>query len=312
MGQFLPAGYGAAVPEWDAEVAIDEELVRALLRDQFPELDAGSATPLGEGWDNAVWLVEERWAFRFPRRQIAIPGVERELTVLPRLASLLPVPIPEPRFVGAPSERFPWPFFGAAVLPGKELADAGLAEDARFQVGAELGRFLRLLHAPDTAAQVDPERALPIDFNRRADMGFRVPRTRERLAELGRPETADIAELLAEAEALPPSADQVLVHGDLHVRHVLVDGASMSGVIDWGDVCVGDRAVDLQLVWSLLPATRRESFFAEYGPVDRETSIRAKVLAVYLCAMLALYGSSVAHASLARESLAGLERALEG
>jgi hypothetical protein len=35
------------------------------------------------------------------------------------------------------------------------------------------------------------------------------------------------------------------------------------------------------------------------------------VLAVYLCAMLAVYARAVGHASLERESLAGLERALE-
>jgi len=298
------------VAEWDAEVAIDEELVRGLLVEQFPSLDANSARLVGEGWDNAVWLVEEQWAFRFPRRQIAIPGVERELSVLPRLAPLLPVPIPEPRFVGMPSDRFSWPFFGAGLLPGRELADAELAENDRVELGAALGRLLRPLHAPETVARVDPEGALPVDFNRRADMAFRVPRTRERLAELGLPETAEIAELLAEAESLPPSAGHALVHGDLHVRHVLVDGMSMSGVIDWGDVCVGDPAIDLQLVWSLLPAARRESFFAEYGTVERETSVRARVLAVYLCALLAHYARSVGRASLERESLAGLERAL--
>jgi len=298
------------VPEWDAEVAIDEQLVRGLLAEQFPALDAGSARLLGEGWDNAVWLVEERWAFRFPRRQIAIPGVERELTVLPRLAPLLPVSIPEPRFVGTPSKRFPWPFFGGALLPGRELADADLAEDDRRELGATLGRLLKVLHAPETVARVDPDGALPVDFNRRADMAFRGPRTRERLAELGRPETAEVVELLAEAEALPPGSGHVLVHGDLHLRHVLVDGTSMSGVIDWGDVCVGDPAIDLQLVWSLLPAARRESFFAEYGTVDRATGLRARVLAVYLCAMLALYARSVGYASLECESLAGLERAL--
>jgi aminoglycoside phosphotransferase (APT) family kinase protein len=299
------------VPEWDAEVAIDEELVRALLRAQFPELDASSARLVGEGWDNAVWLVEEQWAFRFPRRQIAIPGVERELALLPRLAPLLPVPIPEPRFVGTSSERFPWPFFAARLLPGRELADAGLGEDARVEVGAELGRLLRVLHAPETAARVDPEGVLPVDFNRRADMAFRVPRTRERLEELGHPETEAIAELLAEAEALPPSASQALVHGDLHLRHVLVDGTSMSGVIDWGDICVGDPAIDLQLVWSLLPSGRRGAFFAEYGSVEPETSLRARVLAVYLSAMLAVYARSVGHASLEQASLAGLERAVE-
>ena len=134
------------MPEWDAEVVVDEALVRALLAEQFPELDASSVRLLGEGWDNSVWVVEDMWTFRFPRRGIAIPGVERELVVLPRLAPLLPVPVPEPRFVGVPSERFPWPFFGAALLGGLEVADAGLSEDARSELGAELGRFLRGLH----------------------------------------------------------------------------------------------------------------------------------------------------------------------
>ena len=114
------------MPEWDAEVTVDGVLVRSLLSEQFPELDARSARLLGEGWDNSVWVVEESWAFRFPRRAIAIPGVEREISVLPRLAPLLPAPIPEPRFVGTPSERFPWPFFGAPLLAGREPADADL------------------------------------------------------------------------------------------------------------------------------------------------------------------------------------------
>jgi hypothetical protein len=61
------------VPDWDAEVAIDETLVQALLAEQFPELDAASARFIGEGWDNSVWAVEEVWAFRLPRRQIAVP-----------------------------------------------------------------------------------------------------------------------------------------------------------------------------------------------------------------------------------------------
>ncbi|MCI0636004.1 MAG: phosphotransferase, partial [Actinobacteria bacterium] len=118
------------MPEWDAEVAVDEALVRALLAEQFPELDSRSARLLGEGWDNSVWAVEEAWAFRFPRRQIAIPGVERELAILPRLAPLLPVPIPAPRFVGVPSDRFGWPFFGAPLLAGQEPADAELDHEA--------------------------------------------------------------------------------------------------------------------------------------------------------------------------------------
>ncbi len=159
---------------WDAEVTIDEELVRGLLVEQFPDLDAASARPLAEGWDNAVWVVEDQWAFRFPRREIAIPGVQRELAALPRIAPLVPVPVPVPVHIGHPSERFPWPWFGCRFLPGEEPADVDFSDEVRSKLAVELGRFLRVLHGPGVEAAVDPEGTLPVDPNGRADRSARV------------------------------------------------------------------------------------------------------------------------------------------
>lgn len=85
---------------WTAEVVIDEGLVRRLLA-RFPS-SRSALRRLAEGWDNSVWVVDERFAFRFPRRAIAIPGIEREIAVLPTLAPLLPLPVPCPVFVGDP------------------------------------------------------------------------------------------------------------------------------------------------------------------------------------------------------------------
>ncbi len=294
------------MPEWDAEIPVDGVLVRALLAEQFPELDASSAKLLGEGWDNAAWVVEDRWVFRFPRRQIAIPGVERELAVLPRLAALLPVPIPEPRFVGRPSERFRWPFYGASLLSGREVADARLDDQAREDLGAELGRFLRVLH--DVHLDVE----LPGDPNRRADMPFRVERARACIAEAAGllSPSHTIEEILEEASRLPPSEDTVLVHGDLHQRHVLIHEGRLAAVIDWGDVCVGDASIDLQLVWCLFQPTGRARFVDAYGPIDDDRLLRARATALYFCAMLATYAHLVGNANLERESVSGLERTL--
>ena len=303
------------MPVWEPEVEIGEELVRALLAEQFPELDAGSARFLGEGWDNSVWLVEEQWAFRFPRRAVAAPLVEREVGVLPRLGPLLPVPVPVPAFVGTPSGSYPWSFFGCELLPGREVAEARPSEGELVRLGAELGRFLRALHDASARAAADPEGALPVDPNGRGDMSLRAPRARQQLAELERlgvwRSPAAVARLLRAAEELPvPPGPDVLLHGDLHVRHVLVAGGRLSGVIDWGDVCVGDPSIDLHLARSLLPPEGRDALIREYGDVDEERGLRARVLAISLSAMLALYAHDVGHASLLRESLAGLERTL--
>ena len=303
------------MPEWDADVEIDEPLVRGLLEEQFPELATGTIRFLGKGWDNSVWIVDDRWTFRFPRRAIAVPGVERELAVLPQVARLLPVRVPLPKLLGAASGRFPWPFFAYRRLPGVEPADAGLSEDERVKLGAQLGRFLRALHAPETRAAVDPECVLPVDFNRRADMAVRVPRARENLAQLrelrlwGAPVVVD--RILASAEELPPaSGELVLVHGDLHLRHVLVADGAIAAVIDWGDVCLADPCIDLVLVWSLLTPAGRDRFFAEYGPVTAEQRLRSRVLAIVLDSMLVRYAHDAGHTSLQHEAVAALERTL--
>jgi aminoglycoside phosphotransferase (APT) family kinase protein len=298
------------VHEWDPDVVVDEALVGALLSEQFPEFDASSARLLGEGFDNSVWVVEEGWAFRFPRREIAVPGVEREIAILPRLAPLLPVPIPVPQYVGRPSVELPWRFFGAALLAGCEPADA--EEFDRREIGASLGRFLRVLHAPRVLDAVDPERALPADPMGRADPAKRVPLAQQALADLASlgVRHPDVSVVLDESLLLPPPVDAVLLHGDLHLRHVLVEGGALSGVIDWGDACLGDPSVDLQIAWSLLSDDDRVRFLDEYGPVGEERRLRARMLAVGLCAMLAKYARSVGNAGLLRESLAGLERTL--
>lgn len=301
------------MPEWDADVVIDEALVRALLAEQFPELEGRAARLAGEGFDNSVWVIDDEWAFRFPRRAIAVPLVARELAVLTRLAPLLPVAVPVPALLGAASERFPRPFFGHRLLRGVEPADASLTDADRARVGIGIARFLRALHAPATREAVDAERALPFDPNRRADMPFRVARTRERLdliTDLAPDSRAAAGRILADAVGLPSTSTEVLLHGDLHVRHVLVERGELSGVIDWGDVCVGDPSVDLLFVWSVLPPEAREAFFDEYGKVDDATRLRAQVLGIMLSAVLALYAQDQGLPALECEARSGLERAL--
>ena len=71
---------------------MDERLARELLAQLG--LEGAGLRKLAEGWDNSVWVVDERYAFRFPRRAVAIPGFERELALLPKLAPLAAVADP--------------------------------------------------------------------------------------------------------------------------------------------------------------------------------------------------------------------------
>jgi aminoglycoside phosphotransferase (APT) family kinase protein len=293
------------MPEWSPEIEVGEALARRLVSEQFPELELRTLRLLGEGWDNTAWLVDDEWVFRFPRRAIALAGVERERDVLPLLAPQLPLPVPVPVFAGRAGAAFPWPFYGARLVPGVELAEAGLDAEARTGLARPLGEFLRALHR----AEVDVE--LPLDPIRRADMPYRVELARGRFAQLGwTPEGA--ADVLRAALELPQPEPAAVVHGDLHLRHVLVADGRLSGVIDWGDTCRADPAVDLILYWSALPPEARPDFLAAYGPASEAALLRARVLSLFLCTALAIHARHEGLPAIERESLAGLERTLDG
>jgi aminoglycoside phosphotransferase (APT) family kinase protein len=104
----------------------------------------------------------------------------------------------------------------------------------------------------------------------------------------------------------------VLVHGDLHIRHLLVDDAGgATGVIDWGDVCLGDPAMDLSLGYAAFTGPARAAFLSAYGGVDAGRELRARALAVRLSALLADYAARVGRPVLLAEARAGLRRAVE-
>jgi len=293
--------------EWDAEVIVEADLARRLIGEQFPELGLRTIKLLGQGWDNTVWRVDDEWTFRFPRRSYAVPGIENEMAVLPRLAGALPLPIPNPTFLGRPSEEFAWPFYGCPFLPGRELADADLSDEERIGLARPLAEFLRTLHSLDLDAE------LPVDPVRRADMAVRIPRTREYLSEvsslgLWAPPSL-VGKTLEAALELPPAEHTAVCHGDLHLRHLLVDEhGGPAAVIDWIDLSRNDPAVDLVLFWSLLPPDGRAEFRETYGELSEAQLLRGRVLALFLCAVLALYGRHEGLSALEREAIAGLTR----
>jgi aminoglycoside phosphotransferase (APT) family kinase protein len=301
--------------EWSPEVVVGEELARSLAGDRLPAFRDAPMRLLGEGWDSTVWLLGDEWVLRFPRREVVVPGFLRELQVLPRIAPRLPFAVPVAAVRGEPDARFPWPWSAHRLLPGHEIPDARPDDAARVRNGRDLGRFLRALHGVDPAELRPGGEPLPVDPVRRADMPYRVDLTERRLRRLADRRLwtapAALAGVLAEARALPPPGRLTLCHGDLHLRHLLVsDEGELCGVIDWIDVCRADPAIDLPLYWGHLSPEGRAAFRAEYGPVEPDGLLRARVLAVFLWGTLADYAHDVGMPALQREALRGLDRAV--
>ena len=206
------------------------------------------------GWDNRVTLVDGRWVERTPRFADREPQLRREAALLPWLAPRLSLPVPVPEVV---SER---PFtMRYAYLPGGPCPGTSPAH------GAALGSFLRVLHGVDPAEAVrhgarDATAARDELLDTLARMARDVlPLLPARGLASGR--------ALLERMGAPPPVNR-LVHGDLGAEHIRVVGERIGGVIDWGDSCVTDPAVDL--AWTAYGAAPAfiDALVAAYRPDD--------------------------------------------
>ncbi len=287
-------------PTWAAERVVEPELARTLIRRVAPDLADAPIALLGFGWDNTVYRVADRVA-RFPRRQMGADLLEREIALLPEIARAMPLRVPAIVAVGAPSPEFPWRYSICDFVPGKTAC--GLVAE-RGSLGAGIARSLatalRALHA----LPVERARALgaPEDELRRADPVHRKQRATAALAALVELEViseTSRATLLSAFDGCDrPTGAHVLLHGDLYARHLLVDGGVLTGIIDWGDVHIGDRAIDLAVAYMVFDRDARAAFFEAYGPLDDTTIALAKMRAVYHEATIARYGIAEADAAM--------------
>ena len=134
-------------PPWRPEPEISASDAERHVREQCPQIEFTTLREYAHGRDNTVFLTDAGWSFRFARREIALPGLQREIDLLPAIAASVPLPIPLPLLHGTFGDP-PWPFLCFRFLPGTELVHARLID--RTTVAAEVGQFLAALHAMPT------------------------------------------------------------------------------------------------------------------------------------------------------------------
>jgi aminoglycoside phosphotransferase (APT) family kinase protein len=289
---------------WTADFEISPALAENLIAEQYPQLRPVQAEILGIGWDNVAMLVNGQYVFRFPRRALGAKLLETEIRVMPTIARMLPICVPDHRFVGHATDEFQWPFAGYPFISGRTACSAQLSEQQRGALAAPLARFLKALH------QIPREFAFhcgaQIDSLGRFDMPRRKRQSQERLAYVAAHQLVDdICPFMSIVESAPtdytPRAD-TLLHGDLYARHLLLnETGQLSGVIDWGDIHVGDPAHDLAIALTFLPPGARADFFAIYGPVGQITLTMAKFRAVNHTACVLHYAHQIGDENLLSE-----------
>jgi aminoglycoside 2''-phosphotransferase len=214
---------------------------------------------IGEGWNSIVYVVNDELVFRFPKRDTCWIELRREIAFLEDVAEHLPVAVPRYLCVAPESLAAPHGYAVYRHVPGDALDVRRLPDAERERATDTLAAFLRALHtftpSPDVAALLPRE-----DARTEAEEYRRVA------------EEAVVPDLsVAQANALREQFDEysvgieghrqpVVLHADLSREHIRASGCTVTGVIDFGDVNVGDPDYDftylyLDFGWEFVAAT---------------------------------------------------------
>lgn len=296
--------------QWEAEQIVEPPMALQLIQEQFPELCVQTIRLLGAGWDNTAFILDEEFIFRFPRRKIALPLLEAEWCALPKLAHRLPLPIPTPQWKGVPTSHFHWPFIGYRMIPGFTACYANLPEGQRASLAEPIARFLAILHATPRSELAQCH--IPGDNRSRIDATQLIPKIQTNFAELSLlgllENQKQLSSIFEHVHHFRAPLNSYIVHGDFYVRHLLVNEKhQLVGVIDWGDIHLGDPAIDLAIAHNFLPKEAHNAFIKAYGEISEETWALAKLRALYSSTLLVLFGHHSGDPNLVREGSRSLK-----
>lgn len=294
-----------------AEVVINHDLIEMLLSEFVPELVGQPIVFHASGWDNEIYRIGDRHAIRLPRRELAAPLVVHEQVWLPELAETLPLPIPAPVHAGKPAFGFPFHWSIVPWIPGVTMLHAPPLDRAALM--QQLADFMNPLHvAAPKDAPTNPYRGVPLTA--RADSVIeRISTCEPIFASLNIAGEDVRATWDSLVDAPEFGGEPVWVHGDLHLANMLVRGGRLSGIVDFGDMCSGDPAVDLSIAWMLFNEEPdrlafRKMLTIDGRSIDVHTWKRARGNA--LAHALAVLGNSDDDPSMRRMSVTTLRNVL--
>ena len=219
----------------------------ARVRAAFPDLAFSRAALVEKGEDHLVLALDERYVFRFPRFSRHPTGLKLELAVLSALQGRCALPMPDYRYV-APSADFA----GYEMIEGVELTPerfAALGRAAQERVLDQVADFLSAMHGL-TLAEVEAGLGeTPKEWPSGGSPADQVADVRQRRqVHIARafPQLLPIVDGFLDRFERSDAGAQRWTHSDVTCDHLLLSpaGDRLAGIIDFGDVEIGDPAYD--------------------------------------------------------------------
>ncbi|WP_053958488.1 phosphotransferase family protein [Sulfobacillus thermosulfidooxidans] len=229
-------------------------LVEQYLTQMYPQI-SGQITLFSEGWDYRIYLTSSEMVIRVPKNPWSQTHLQYEMAKLHTLS----LPLDIPHYIKTSGALGVYPF-----ISGKDLRRTKPTN----QVIQQLAQFLRTLHQHTYLPQKMVINHHRHRWAKRFDLLYRD--TQEKIYPLlsikeQRRTSHYFEQFLYDISQL--SWPVSLIHGDLTPEHIIAENGLIKGIIDFGDMTVGDPAYDL----AGIPAQWEKDELAAYAhQIDSE------------------------------------------
>lgn len=206
------------------------------------------------------------WIAKSPRRPDVALRSDAERRALTLLRDHLPIDVPDWRLFTGDLIAYPrLPGHPAAVID-EDLGDWAWRFNRELPPDAfldSLAAGLAALHRIDPALAVDAQLLVLHPDDIRAATAERVERARDGLVV---PDNIwrRWHDWIGDSSSWPSRS--VVVHGDLHPGHILVDEhGGVTGILDWSEAHVGDPATDFSLLYASVGLDALSALLGRYG-----------------------------------------------
>lgn len=263
----------------------------------FPQLEAKTVTPIGDGWTVDTYDVDGEWIVQFPRSDYAADRLRSQMRVLPELAAELSAMVPAPVYTNM--EIPAMAYHRLAGLPLDRAPDGLWPE--------RLGRFLYDLHLmPPEYVELRGRNASAV----RAELSEELAEHRTAVLPLLDPDEATrfgerFTAFIDREDCWRFSA--CLVHGDIGPEHVLVsDTGDLVGVLDWEELDVGDPVSDFAWLLHARPDDGERVLGAYGGAPDQTFAERAAFRFFLMPFHEVMYGLQIDDPTFVASGIAGI------
>jgi aminoglycoside phosphotransferase (APT) family kinase protein len=247
----------------------DQLEIMRVISMQYP--NALAVRHIEHGCENHIVIIDDKYVVRFPRSEEIWQRVKLEQFVLSRLESPLVPKVVE--FNNSP------PYLVQTFLPGKHVSEnefRKLPLAVQRSIGGQIAEFAFRLHSSIGVNEFSNEydRLTP-QGNSDGSYGDYL---KEMLFDFTFPTIAqdELAKRYFSAWRSILPSKSVVVHDDLHIHNLLFQKDKLSGVVDFGAICVGTAEQEMRQVYRLSEAALTEAIETyndlAHTKLDPETS----------------------------------------